>query len=247
MTQPFQSILGIKFFTGELPELLALCPGHFVVVPSAPTLVELPHDPAYREAVEKSDFAITDSGFMVLLWKVLTGQSLTRISGLKLLRGLLAGEELKLPGSSLWVMPSAAEMETNLAWFRQNGFPMVAEDCYLAPQYPKGPLSDADLLRRIEERKPRYVILNIGGGVQERLGYALRNQLSYRPAIICVGAAIAFITGGQASIPGWADASMLGWLLRCFQAPGKFIPRYVKALRLVFVLARYRERSVTSS
>jgi UDP-N-acetyl-D-mannosaminuronic acid transferase (WecB/TagA/CpsF family) len=49
-------------------------------------------------------------------------------------------------------------------------------------------------------------------GVQERLGYALRKQLSYKPAILCLGAAIAFLSGGQANIPNWADRLMLGWL-----------------------------------
>ncbi len=246
VTPTFQPILGIRFYTGDLAGLLELCPGHFVVVPSAPTLAELPTNPAYREAVEKSDFAITDSGFMVLLWKLFTGQSLIRISGLKLLRGLIEREELNQPGASFWIMPSTLEMETNLAWQNQRGIPVTVEDCYVAPVYPAGPLTDPELVRRIEARRPSFVIINIGGGVQERLGYHLRNQLSYRPAIICVGAAIAFITGLQANIPPWADRLMLGWFFRCLYAPGKFIPRYWKALKLVPILARYRERSVTS-
>lgn len=246
MTSKFQSILGIKFFTGDLAELLEVCPGHFIVVPSAPTLVDLPTDLAYREAVEQSDFAITDSGFMVLLWKLFTGQSLIRISGLKLLRGLLASEELKHDGASFWIMPSAIEMETNLAWLNREDIPVTRAACFVAPLYPQGPLSDPELLRQIEIKKPHYIIINIGGGVQERLGYYLKKRLSYEPAIICVGAAIAFITGLQAGIPVWADACRLGWFFRCLQAPGKFIPRYWKALRLVLILAKYRQRSVAS-
>lgn len=247
VTETFQSILGIRFFTGNLEELLGLCAqGSFVVVPAAPALADLPEDAAYREALEKSDFAITDSGFMVLLWKLLTGQSLNRISGLKLLRGLLATSEFKQPGTSFWIMPSASELETNLAWLSQNGCPVTRDDCFVAPFYPKGPISDPELLRAIETRKPKYIVINLGGGVQERLGFYLRQNLSYRPAILCTGAAIAFITGIQASIPVWADAYMLGWLLRCLREPAKFIPRYWKALRLAAILAKYRERSVAS-
>ena len=245
MTRTFQNILGIKFFTGDLEGLHDLCAqGNFVVVPSAPTLADLPTDAAYREAVEKSDFAITDSGFMVLLWKMVTGQSLTRISGLKLLRGLLDGRELA--GNSFWVMPSVAEMEKNLAWLNRNGCALTPSDCHVAPMYPSGPITDPDLLRRIEEKKPRYVIITIGGGVQERLGFYLRKNLSPSPTILCIGAAIAFITGGQANIPVWADAFMLGWLFRCLNAPGKFIPRYWKALRLGGILMKHRERSVAA-
>ena len=247
MTRKFQYILGIKFFTGDFEGLLKLCAeGHFIVVPSAPTLADLPVDEAYRTAVEKSDFAITDSGYMVLLWRWLTGESLPRISGLKLLRGLLDGPELKRSGACIWIMPSIAEMETNLAWFNQNGYPVTREECPVAPVYSRGPISDPELLRLIESKKPRYVIINIGGGVQERLGFYLRENLSYRPTILCVGAAIAFITGLQANIPVWADKFMLGWLSRCLSAPRKFIPRYWKALRLAVILAKYRERSVIS-
>lgn len=247
MIQKFQYILGIKFFTGDLEGLLDLCSGGgFVVVPSGPSLVDLPKDEAYREALEKSDFAITDSGFMVLIWNLLTGQTLVRISGLKLLRGLLAGEEIRRPGASLWIMPSATEMEANLAWLNRNGYPVAREDCFVAPVYPKGPLRDPDLLQYVETRKPRYIIINIGGGAQEPLGYYLKQNLTYRPTILCVGAAIAFITGLQANIPPWADRFMLGWFFRCLHAPGKFIPRYWKGLQLVGILVRYRERSVTS-
>jgi len=242
---PFQQILGIKFYVGDLPGLLDLCrEGHFVVVPAAPALVDLPTDKDYREALEQSDFAITDSGFMVLLWRALTGRSLIRISGLKLLRGLLATDELRRPGSSVWIMPTAREMEVNVEWLARNNYAVTKDDCFIAPVYTKGPLTDPELLRFIEARRPRYVIVNIGGGVQERLGFYLRKNLSYRPSIICVGAAIAFITGLQANIPVWADRWMLGWFFRCLYSPRRYVPRAWKGLRLIGLLAKYREAKV---
>jgi UDP-N-acetyl-D-mannosaminuronic acid transferase (WecB/TagA/CpsF family) len=247
MARNFQRILGINFFVGDLPELLGLCSqGNFIVVPAAPALAELPTNAAYRESVEKSDFAITDSAFMVVLWKCLTGQTLTRISGLKLLRGLLDEQELHQPGSSLWIMPTQAEQDTNLAWLNKNGYPVTPEECFVAPMYPKGSISDPALLQWIEKHKSPYIIVNLGGGVQERLGYYLKENLSYKPSIICVGAAVAFITGLQASIPIWADAWGLGWLFRCFHAPKRFIPRYWRALQLIGILAKYRDRSVSA-
>jgi UDP-N-acetyl-D-mannosaminuronic acid transferase (WecB/TagA/CpsF family) len=244
MAQKFQRILGINFFVGDMPELLGLCAeGNFIVVPAAPALAELRTNEAYRESVEKSDFAITDSAFMVLLWKFFTGQTLPRISGLKLLRGLLASDELHRPGSSFWIMPSKNEMEVNLAWLNQNGHPVTPAECFVAPFYPKGAISAPSILSWIETRKPPYIIINLGGGVQERLGFYLKKNLSYRPSIICVGAAVAFLTGLQANIPAWADTWMLGWLIRCLHAPRKFIPRYWKALGLIAIMARFRERS----
>src|SRR5450631_418543 len=146
MAHNFQRILGINFFIGEMPELLDLCAkGNFIVVPAAPALADLPTVAAYRESVEKSDFAITDSAFMVVLWKLLTGQTLHRISGLKLLRGLLASDTLHQPGSSFWIMPSQPETEVNLTWLNQNGHPVTPQECFVAPMYPKGPISDPSI------------------------------------------------------------------------------------------------------
>ena len=67
----------------------------------------------------------------------------------------------------------------------------------------------------------------------------LREALDYNPTIICSGAALAFLSGQQASIPMWADSFFLGWLFRCFTAPRRFVPRYWKAWKLVWLLARY--------
>ena len=243
---PFQQILGIKFYTGDLPGLLKLCAeGNFVVVPGAGALVELPTDSYYRDALEQSDFAITDSGFMVILWKILTNEKLIRISGLKLVRGLLETDAFRQAGNSVWIMPTPREMEVNVDWLRRNGYAVSKEDCFIAPMYSKGEISDPALLQFIEERKPRYVMVNIGGGSQERLGLYLRKNLSYRPSIICVGAAIAFVTGLQANIPVWADAWMLGWLFRCLQAPRRFVPRTLRAFGLISImLKRSEERRV---
>ncbi|MGE9292288.1 MAG: WecB/TagA/CpsF family glycosyltransferase, partial [Puniceicoccales bacterium] len=95
----------------------------------------------------------------------------------------------------------------------------------------------------IEQRRPRFVFNNIGGGIQERLGYGLRQQLTYRPAIICTGAAIAFFTGQQANIPGWVDRLHLGWLARIAAAPCRYLPRYLAAVKLVPLFFRFGSQS----
>ena len=60
------------------------------------------------------------------------------------------------------------------------------------------------------------------------------------PSILCTGAAIAFLTGGQATIPKWADRLYLGWLFRILQSPSKYFYRYLQAARLPFVLRAWR-------
>lgn len=239
MDESLPQILGIRFHTGDLPQAIArTLSGGLVVAPSAPVLVDLDSDPAHRQALEGSDFAITDSGFFVLLWRLLHGRRLPRISGLRFLRSLIDQPPFRQPGASFWVMPSAEDAAANRAWLKTQGIDLTEDDCYLAPRYPSGALEDPALLARIKARRPRFVVLCIGGGVQERLGYYLRRNLAYTPAILCTGAAIAFLSGRQVRIPLWADRLMLGWLFRSLHSPARFVPRYLKSLRLAPLMLR---------
>ena len=245
MPNEFSHILGIRFFTGGLAGAIQLTSaGGLLVFPSAPVLVAIENNGHHRAALEGSDVAFTDSGLLVCIWMLLRRERLERLSGLRFLRGLLEVTEFRRHGATFWIMPSADDAMGNLTWLALQGLTPGMDDCYVAPTYPDGHLSDAVLLATIAARRPRYVIINLGGGVQERLGYFLRTNLSYRPAIICTGAAIAFLSGRQVGIPVWADRLMLGWLFRCFAAPHKCLPRYWKALRLIPLLWRHRSNSI---
>lgn len=242
-TEPYRQILGVRFFSGTPEGAVKIgLRGGLVVVPAAPALVDLGHDTAYREALVNADLAITDSGLMVLLWRLFTREKLTRVSGLEYLKLLLAEPIAREAGAVAWIMPTADARDRNVAWLRAQGFPTTAEDCYLAPMYPKGDISDPALIDWIQRRRPKHIVVGLGGGVQERLGLHLRRSLDYVPGIHCIGAAIGFLSGEQVRIPMWADFFYLGWLFRCLSAPGKFIPRYWRARKLVPILWKYRER-----
>jgi UDP-N-acetyl-D-mannosaminuronic acid transferase (WecB/TagA/CpsF family) len=103
-------------------------------------------------------------------------------------------------------------------------------------------VEDPKLLERIQELKPRHVVMTIGGGTQERVGLYLKQNLNYLPAIHCIGAAIAFLSGDQVLIPEWADKAGIGWLFRCVAAPRRYVPRYWEARKLVGLMRRFRSR-----
>ena len=176
----FTQILGIRFFIGSVDRLLALAAGGgLFVVPSAPGLAELDRDASYRRSLEESDAALTDSGAMVLLWRLRTGQRIHRISGLQFIRALLASHDFREPHRVFWVMPSEHEAAANLTWLNAHGVPTTLDDVYVAPRYDAGAVSDpllVDVIRNLNPR-PRFVVLCIAGGVQEPLGLALRNAL----------------------------------------------------------------------
>jgi UDP-N-acetyl-D-mannosaminuronic acid transferase (WecB/TagA/CpsF family) len=69
----------------------------------------------------------------------------------------------------------------------------------------------------------------------------LKQNLQPLPAIHCIGAAIAFLSGDQVRIPLWVDRLYLGWLLRCLSQPRRYVPRYWSARKLVKLMLRYGE------
>ncbi len=235
-----RQILGVRFFVGPVEEAVrrALA-GGLVVVPSAPNLVDPLLDPVCREALTTADLAIADSGFMVLVWRLLTGEKIERLSGLRYLKRLLEEPALDEPGAMFWVMPGADAVRRLLAW-RPGA---AAADCYVAPMYPRGgPIEDAALLERIRERRPAHIVIALGAGTQERVGLFLRRECGYRPGLHGVGAAIGFLTGDQVNIPPWADRFYLGWLIRLLRDPVQFWPRLWKAFRVLPLMIRYREQ-----
>jgi UDP-N-acetyl-D-mannosaminuronic acid transferase (WecB/TagA/CpsF family) len=176
----YRRILGVLFYVGPIEGLLErTMRGGLIVVPSAPVLVSLTADPVHRRAIETSDLAVTDSGFMVLLWRLFTRQKIIRISGLRYVRALMDDARFRNSKDIFWIMPSKRDEIGNRAWLMEQGMTVEEEDCYLAPMYAReGPLEDPVLLAKIEARRPQFVMINLGGGVQERLGLYLRDELA---------------------------------------------------------------------
>jgi exopolysaccharide biosynthesis WecB/TagA/CpsF family protein len=237
-------ILGINFFNGSKNEAAEQAmQGGLLVFPAAPGLaIDFVESQAYRDALAAADVVMVDSAALVLFWRILSGERLNRCNGLMFLRVFLPRQAVKEQGALFWVMPSDEESRRNLAWLEAQGFRSSPEDVYIAPLYGAGAITDAALLRQIESRRPRVVMIAIGGGVQERLGHYLKQHLSTRPGIVCIGAAIAFLSGGQAKIPEWADAHMLAWLVRILYSPRRYTKRYWRAFALFPLLWRNRER-----
>lgn len=235
-----RQILGVNFYVGDVQGAIQrLARGGLLVVPAAPALKDVARNDEYREALTNADVAIADSAFMVLAWNILERDSITRISGLKYLRELLRQQDVRKPGGTFWVMPGRESSEKNLVWLRSEGIEVPRECVYEAPMYGNK-IEDANLIAKIQMSQPKHIVIAVGGGTQERLGLYLKRNLDYLPAIHCIGAAIAFLSGDQVRIPIWADRLYLGWLFRCLSSPRRFVPRYLSAPQLIPLLWRYR-------
>jgi UDP-N-acetyl-D-mannosaminuronic acid transferase (WecB/TagA/CpsF family) len=233
-------ILGIDFFNGDARAAIEeIRSGGLLVVPAAPALANLSVDQDYRRALLQADLAITDSAFMVMVWNLLEGDNLRRLSGLEYFSRLVEDPDFRGDGSALYVMASDNSASTNVAWLESQGIHVQSNQIYVAPIYGDG-VTDSVLLERILAFRPRHIVITVGGGIQERLGLYLKLSLDYLPAIHCIGAAIAFCSGDQIAIPGIADRLRIGWLLRCLWRPKCYLPRYWKARKLAWLLYNYR-------
>ncbi len=237
-----ERILGIQFFDGTPPEAVArIREGGLLVAPSGTCFERFEHDSEYRRAILSADLVLPDSGLMVMLWKIRSGRSLRRISGLAYLKQLLAEPALYESGSVLWILPNERSRDKLLARSEADGYRVATGDCYIAPFYGTD-VNDEVLLSLVRQRHPHNIIIGIGAGAQEKLGWYLRGNLPERPTIHCIGGALGFVTGDQAAIPDWADRMYLGWFFRLLSQPRIFIPRLWKARVLPSLILKYGEQ-----
>jgi N-acetylglucosaminyldiphosphoundecaprenol N-acetyl-beta-D-mannosaminyltransferase len=88
---------------------------------------------------------------------------------------------------------------------------------FIAPFYDKKvEIVDYELLDILNKNKPDYILINLGGETQEILGYYLKKNLSYKPVIICTGAALSFLTGEQAPLTKWIDKFVFGLVMEMY-------------------------------
>jgi UDP-N-acetyl-D-mannosaminuronic acid transferase (WecB/TagA/CpsF family) len=257
---PTKRMLGIDFFVGTAAEAIAHISkyGGLIVAPAAPSFIALQDDPDYRRAIADADLAIADSGWAVLFWRLLRREKLTRISGLALFKALLETADARIPGNLFWILPSEKAKTKTLEFARASSYPIAADDCYVAPQYfscshgsvsreerervsqKRGySIADDALVAILEQRKPKHIIIGIGGGMQDKLGSYLKHQLTYRPGIYCIGAAPGFVTGDQIVIPMWADRFFVGWMFRIAAQPRTYLARYWRARIVVLLIKEY--------
>ena len=231
----FYNIFGISFISGGYQESKKkLDRGALMVVPSAPGLATVGKNLRYTEAVQNADIAIPDSGYMVLLIRLIKGIKINKFSGYDFLKNFF---KEKFNKNDLFLIdPKNEESILNNSYLNEIGIPIEKSYQYVAPRYSDYEIADRVLLYRLNtlREKPKYIMINLGSGVQEPLGYYLKQNLNFKPGIICTGAAISFFTGSQATISPLIDKLGLGWFWRCIKNPTVFIPRYLKAFRLFF-------------
>ena len=232
----------IKFININEKEALKLInkKGLFVF-PAAPPLATLKLGSLYHKALIKSDFVFFDSGFFVLLLKLLKDIKVEKFSGFRFLNIFFKFIKKKKK-KILLIDPSERVSRVNKKFLKNLGIKKI--DSYIAPFYDVKNIKDKLLLKTIREKKPKYILINIGGGTQEVLGMYIKYKLKNKISIICTGAAISFFTKEQAPINQIIDNLYLGWLIRLLFNPKIFLKRYLSAFKLVSFVKKSNVRIV---
>ena len=227
-------IFGINFIDAKFKVIKTLLDkGGLLVLPSGPGLSTIKQNIKYHNSLKNADIALFDSGYFCLLLKILKGIKVKKFSGYKFLKKFL--KHLKRTNNKIFLIESSYKVaKINKQFLQSHKIKKIYQ--YVAPIYKKNKIYDVKLLNKINKTKPKYIMINLGGGVQEVLGSFLKNKLNYKPSIICTGAAISFLTKQQAPISIFFDKIYLGWLIRIIFNPYIFLPRYIKALKLFFLV-----------
>ena len=212
------------------------------VFPAGPALASIDQSKNYYESIKKADLVFFDSGFFVLLLKLLKNISVHKFSGYKFLSLFFNYLKKNKHKSVLSIDPNLKFSKSNRNFFKSLGIKKIFN--YLAPEYKTKNLSDKTLLELIKKIKPDYILTNIGGGKQEILGLYLKKNLKFKTTILCTGAAISFFTKDQAPINNLVDQLYLGWFLRLVFNPLIFSKRYFYSLKLIPMLIFDRIKTI---
>ena len=200
------------------------------VFPSGPGLATLDKDSVYHKSLVNADYVFFDSGFFVLLLRLLKNIGVEKFSGYKFLNLFFMYLKLHKNKSIFCIDPNINYSNSNKKYLKKLGLKKIHN--YVAPFYNTKKLIDKSLISKINKAKPDFIMTNIGGGVQEILGLYLKKNLKNKTTIICTGGAISFFTKDQAPINSFIDQIYLGWFVRLLFNPIIFWKRYLYALKL---------------
>ena len=220
---------GIKFYNYSFQKIYKIIKkGGYLVAPAASALYNLEKKKSYYNSLKNSDIAILDSGFFCVLLRIFEGKSVKKLSGYLFLKKFIKINQYT-NHKFLLVDPTKIDSILNKKLLNKNKIFNV--ESYVAPKYTS--IKDMKLLNIIKRYKPKFIIINLGGEVQELLALYLKKNINFKISIICTGAAIAFITKRQAPINDLIDKFYLGWVYRLLFNPKVHFFRTIKSLLLI--------------
>ena len=219
----------IKFYSGNYDQIKKeFDKGGVLVAPAASAVANIDTDKQYYTSLKNSKIAILDSGFFCILLRVFKFKKVKKLSGFLFLKNFL--DNFRNQQKILFIDPSKKSNILNIKFLKSKK--IFNFKTYIAPNYNKK-FIDLKLLNLINNYKPKYIVINIGGGSQEPLAIYINKNIKYNASIMCTGAALAFMTGEQAPINKFIDKIYLGWLTRIIWNPKLYLGRILKSFKII--------------
>lgn len=228
--------LNIKFFDSSYENIDKYLKkkGGYLVAPAASALANVYSDKSYLNSLQKSTVAIFDSGLFCLLSLMFKFVKVKKFSGYKFINSFI-NDQRKIKCKILLLEPSTYSSKINNLYLKSHKFRFLKH--YICPLYQKNVI-DKNLIKLINNYKPRFIIINIAGGTQEKLALYIKSNINWKIIIICSGAALSFLSDKKLKykITKYVDEMYLGWLFRLLNNPKFFGYRLMKSLQIIFLV-----------
>ncbi|WP_428483691.1 WecB/TagA/CpsF family glycosyltransferase [Rhodopila sp.] len=213
-----------------------LAPFSYVVTPNADHLVRLAGDQTLRAIYHGAALCLLDSRVVGGLARLLGLTAPQVVTGSDLTERLLAnhvhcGERITIVGLSPAWLPKLCHRYG------------LAEPAHFDPpmDFDKDPAAFSATVDFVRVNPARFVFLAVGSPRQEHLAAAIAATGAATGTGLCIGAALAFLTGAQRRAPVAMQHAGLEWLFRLATNPRRMARRYlIDSPRIIGLMLRQR-------
>jgi N-acetylglucosaminyldiphosphoundecaprenol N-acetyl-beta-D-mannosaminyltransferase len=208
-----------------------------VVTPNVDHLVRYCEDATFRSLYRCAEYTLLDSRVLAIAIRLLRGERLGVCTGSDLTAELLG--RIAAPADCI-VLIGGSESQAG----RLSGSYGLRRVHHHNP--PMGFIGSEEAtetcLQFIEAHSPfRFCFLAVGSPQQELLAQRLQARGTARGLVLCVGAALNFLTGTERRAPRWMQRLALEWLYRLLHDPRRLAGRYLlRGPRIIRYLLRGR-------
>jgi exopolysaccharide biosynthesis WecB/TagA/CpsF family protein len=195
----------------------------YVVTPNVDHLIRYCEDPSFRAVYHSAQYRLLDSRVLALTLRLLKRTHLAVCTGSDLTADLL--EHVASPDDPIVLIGGSESQAKEIV--ASTGLRNVHHH-----NPPMGFITNAEAtetcLHFIEAQSPfRFCFLAVGSPQQELIAQRLQARGKARGLVLCVGAALNFLTGAERRAPRWMQRLSLEWLYRLSQDPGRLARRYL--------------------
>jgi N-acetylglucosaminyldiphosphoundecaprenol N-acetyl-beta-D-mannosaminyltransferase len=197
---------------------------HQIATANVDFLINSVHDEELRETLVRCDIVLADG--MPLVWasRLLGTRLKERVAGADLVPQLASLSAKR--GYRLFLLGASEESSAGTANWMQANFPGICIAGRYSPNHePLEEMDHEDILSRIEEAKPDFLLVAFGSPKQEKWIAMHRHRLRV-PVCIGVGGSFDFLSGRVSRAPLWMQRNALEWLYRTIQEPSRLAKRY---------------------